>query len=113
MVAREAPPCVFVQLMRFESERLGPRKLHHRVSIPVEGVLITPALDAARGTPVLYELRAVVLHEGELAGGHYWTAVRKGLLRYVVNDVIALPLGPSLPEGLEHLVYGLLLRRSA
>ena len=83
------------------------------MSIPVEGVLITPGLDAVRGTQAQYELRAVVLHEGELAGGHYWTAVRKGLLWYMVNDAVAMPVGPILPEGLERFVYGLLVRRAA
>ncbi|MFM7978727.1 MAG: hypothetical protein ACKPKO_05375, partial [Candidatus Fonsibacter sp.] len=85
--------------MRFESGRLGPRKFHHSVPIPVEGVHITPALDAVQGTPLLYELRAVVLQDGELAGEHYWTAVRKGLLWYMVDDAVAMPVGPSLPGG--------------
>jgi ubiquitin C-terminal hydrolase len=52
------------------------------------------------------------MHEGEIAGGHYW-AVAKRLNRWFsFDDSRTTSLGTEFPSGPEPLVYGLLFQQA-
>jgi ubiquitin C-terminal hydrolase len=110
IVARSTPDCIFLQVLRFEAGPGGLRKTQQSSPVPVEGLRIAAMRDGVIDRGVDYVLRAVLLHEGELAGGHYWTlALRQGDW-FRMDDSKTSHLRDGIPAGIEHLVYGLLLQ---
>ena len=91
---------------------MGPRKLHRPFPVPLEGMRLAPLRHGAALSTVPFHLVGVVLHQGEIAGGHYW-AVAKRLNRwYSFDDSRTTSLGTEFPSGLEPLVYGLLFQQA-
>ena len=111
IMARDTPHCVLLQVLRFEAGPGGPRKLHLPFPVPLEGLRIASMRDGAVDGEDGYQLMAVLLHEGELAGGHYRAlALRQGDW-FCMDDSRSSRQCEGFPTGIGHLVYGLLLQR--
>ena len=111
LVARSTPPCVLLQVLRFEAGPGGLRKLHAPFPVPWEGLRIAALGDGAVEGLAYYRLLAVLLHDGELAGGHYRAlALRRGDW-FCMDDSSSSRLSGGFPAGSEQQVYGLLLQR--
>ncbi|MFM7980796.1 MAG: hypothetical protein ACKPKO_15900 [Candidatus Fonsibacter sp.] len=87
------------------------RKLHLAFPVPWEGLRVTALCDGVVDGVAGYKLLAVLLHEGELAGGHYRAVVRRQDDWYCMDDTRSSRLPGARPAGVDHLVYGLLLQR--
>jgi hypothetical protein len=110
LVARGNPHCILLQILRFEAGPGGPRKLHLPFPVPLEGLRVATLQDGAADQVACYRLLAVLLHEGELAGGHYQAlALRQG--GWFCMDDSRSSLSEGFPKGVEPLVYGLLFQR--
>ena len=105
-------PCLWLQVHRFEAGPLGPCKLHRPFPVPPEGMRLAPLRQGVPLSKLHYHLVGAILHQGEIAGGHYW-AVAKRLNRWFsFDDSRTTSLGTEFPSGLEPLVYGLLFQQA-
>ncbi|MFM7985537.1 MAG: hypothetical protein ACKPKO_40115, partial [Candidatus Fonsibacter sp.] len=86
-------------------------KLHSAFPVPWEGLRIAALSDGAIDGVAGYRLLAIMLHDGELAGGHYRALVRRQDDWYCMDDSRSSRLSGACPAGIEHLVYGLVLQR--
>ncbi|MFM7986479.1 MAG: hypothetical protein ACKPKO_44920, partial [Candidatus Fonsibacter sp.] len=89
----------------------GVRKLHLTFPAPSEAVQVAALRDGVVDGMVGYKLLAALLHEGELAGGHYRAIVRRQGDWFCMDDTRSSRLPGTCPAGVDHLVYGLLLQR--
>ena len=105
-------PCLFLQVHRFEAGPLGPRKLHHPFPIPLNGMRLAPLRHGIFLDKLHYRLVGAIMHEGEIAGGHYWAVAKRHDGWYRFNDSLTTGLGTDFPSGLEPLVYGLLFQQA-
>ena len=106
-------PCLWLQVRRFEAGPLGPRKLHRPFPVPLEGMRLAPLRHGAPLSTVPFHLVGVVLHQGEIAGGHYRALAKRQHRWFGFDDSHATSLGTAIPSGLEHLVYGLLFQQAS
>ena len=104
-----APPCLWLQVHRFEAGPQGLRKLHRPFPIPIGGLRLAPLRHGETLRTVSYHLVGVVLHQGEFEGGHYRALAMRRHMWFSFDDSHTTCLGASIPPGLEHMVYGLLL----
>ena len=72
-------PCLWIQVHRFEAGPLGPCKLHRHFPIPHEGMRLAPLLHGRPHDMLHYRLAGAIMHEGEIAGGHYWGVAKQGM----------------------------------
>ena len=105
-------PCLFLQVHRFEAGPLGPRKLHHPFPIPLDGMRLAPLRHGISLDKLHYHLVGAIMHEGEIAGGHYSVVAKRHDGWYRFNDSLTTSLGKECPSGFEPLVYGLLFQQA-
>ena len=60
-----------------------------------------------------YRLVGAIVHEGEIAGGHYRALAKRQHRWFGFDDSHTTCMGTTIPSGLEHLVYGLLFQQAS
>lgn len=90
------PPLILVHLKRFEamrdaSGRMVLKKISDFIDVKPNEEYDLSAYFGGEGTPdslnAKYRLRAFVVHEGGISGGHYYSLVKKGENWYKCDDV--------------------------
>ena len=107
-----APPCLWLQVHRFEIGPQGPHKLHQPFPIPRGSLQLAPLHHGVPLPPAHYQLVGVVLHQGDFAGGHYRALALRQLMWFSFDDSFTACVGAVIPPNQEHLVDGLLFRQS-
>lgn len=76
------PPVLNIQLKRFEYDpmRDGMVKIHDRFEFPKKLVLdeFAPSKQKKEGSSLVYHLHSVLVHSGDVHGGHYYVFIRPG-----------------------------------
>ncbi len=91
---KKAPELIPFQLKRFKSDM---SRHTSKVSTPIELPEDNKLTLIVNGQNVNYEIQSLVMQEGTLSGGHYYSYVKKGNDWYEANDSIVKRLG-QLPE---------------
>ena len=95
-------------------EQVGPgsaHKVHLACPIPFLGVRTVSQCGEGPPDPVSYDLVGVLLHMGELGGGHYRALCRRDCHWLLFDDTAVQSLGADPPLGLDREAYGFLLQR--
>lgn len=70
----QVPPVLILHLKRFQTQRVGVRKVFKHVSFPI--LLDLAPVCKGHKKPRLYALYGVVEHSGNVHGGHYVAYVK-------------------------------------
>jgi len=112
VVERTGPHLLFVQVNRFEQVgSCSAHKVHLACPIPFLGVRTVHQCGGGPPDPVSYDLVGVLLHMGELEGGHYRALCRRDCHWLLFDDTAVQSLGTDPPPGLDREAYGFLLQR--
>ena len=92
---RRSPPVLVMHMKRFSYTETSRQKLETPLHMPEKGLDMSSFMCQVESETVedscLYDLQAVCLHTGGLAGGHYTAAVKEGDNWYICNDSIVRP----------------------
>lgn len=78
VIFEKLPPVLHLQLKRFEydMEKDAMVKINDRHEFPLEIDLAPFVIEDARGEPWRYHLHGVLVHSGDLHGGHYFALIK-------------------------------------
>ncbi|BFZ60042.1 ubiquitin-specific protease ubp15 [Saitoella coloradoensis] len=105
VIFQSFPPVLHLQLKRFEYDMMRDAmvKINDRHEFPLE-INLEPYLaeDADRSQPHIYKLHGVLVHSGDLHGGHYYALIKpekeSGWFKYDDDRVVRATLKEVLEE---------------